>query len=215
MCRFYFRRIRGSWVVNGGNLGPSDWVSTIIGDSTIFSACGYEDQNTIGNPEWDFHCGCAGQHGRWFTTLQPAIEFPPAYMQPERASLDSIFISCSLPWQTGSLIAFSVLSPFSAQCVINGCRSLNFTGSGNGLSSTYVFYDVRRPRRRKVSLMWLRDKRCWTLTSMMWKKSMTRGSETDLAPHNTITCPIVWAAHKKRHDAYPPLEPAGKEQGFW
>jgi len=33
----------------GGNLGPdditpSDWVSTMIGDSTIFSTCGYEDQ---------------------------------------------------------------------------------------------------------------------------------------------------------------------------
>ena len=48
----YMRRLQETWIVNGtpaGNLGPDDispseWVCTMIGDSGVFSACGYEDQ---------------------------------------------------------------------------------------------------------------------------------------------------------------------------
>ena len=214
----YFRRIQESWIVNGaagGNLGPedvtpSDWVSTMIGDSGVFCACGYEDQKYYrkSRPGIFTAATLANMHDIIYdiaTSNRISSGLYAGGAGIAEFNLHSAFVTAMTDG-----IAHRVLSLSPEDVPLLGDNAVLLTSLWVLFVERYRIWErfikyVRILRRSNspVAQNILNMAGAPTVLNVDindvedgWKKAMTRGSETELTPRtgNTITYPIVSGA---------------------
>ena len=212
------RSLQESWIsygAAGGNLGPddvtpSDWVSTIIGDSGIYGTCGYEGQKYYRKTRTGM-----------FTAVALANVYDIIYdiASSNRLSsgqyasaagiaefdLHSAFLTAIIDG-----VAHRVLSSSPEDVPLFGDNALLITGPWVLFTERYRTWErfikyvriLRRSNTPEAQNILNMAKAPTVLNVDIdnveegWTRAMTRGSETELTPRtgNTITYPIVSGA---------------------
>ena len=214
----YIRKLQESWIVYGapgGNLGPedispSDWVCTVIGDSGVTGACGYEDQKYYkkSRPGIFTAVSLANMHDTIYdiaTSNRISSGLYAGGAGIAETNLHSAFITAMVDG-----IAHRVLSLSPEDVPFFGDNAALLTSLWVPFIERYRVWErfvkytrILRRSNSPVAQNILNMARAPTVLNVDidnveegWTRAMTRGSETELTPRtgSTITYPIVSGA---------------------
>jgi hypothetical protein len=207
------RTVQESWIANGavgGNLGPddvttSDWVSATIGDSGIYTGCGYEDQDNYRKTRTGLFTAfvAANNHDLIYDIASSNRLSSSQYASA--AGVAEFDLHCAFVTSITDGVAHRFLSLSPEDIPLVGDNTLVTTEVWLLFNERYRTWErfvkyVRILGRSNSSeaqniLNMARTQMTWNDSDIenvdeTWKKAMTRGSETNLTPRNTISYPL-------------------------
>jgi hypothetical protein len=204
------RTVQESWIANGGvggNLGPddvttTDWVSAIIGDCGTYTGYGYEDQKNYRKTRTGVFTGVVMGNIHDIIYDIATSNRLSSGLYASAAGVAEFNLHCAFITMVTDGVARRILSLSPEDVPLFGDNVLMLTGPWVLFTERYRTWErfvkyVRilgrsnSPEAQNILNM-ARTQMVWNDSDIddvdeVWKKAMTRGSETDLTPRNTTT----------------------------